>query len=105
MGWMKQQRERQNRFAFGLHSKTGSPWTSRPSSTFYFNWRKANATLGKRGFMRNLKGSLLFIAAMTVLSFLVIAQDNPAPDSVSQVSTTPAATPQTNLAAPSSFDQ
>jgi hypothetical protein len=54
--------------------------------------------------MRNRKGSLLLIAAMTVLSLPVIAQDKPASDS-SQVSTTPASTPQTNLTAPSSFDQ
>ncbi len=55
--------------------------------------------------MRNRKGSLFLIAAMTVLSLPAVAQEKPASDSVSQVSTTPAATPQTNLVAPSSFDQ
>src|ERR1043165_4106522 len=54
--------------------------------------------------MRNCKGSLLLLATLTVFSFPLIAQDKPA-DSVSQVSTTPAATSQTNLATPSTFDQ
>src|SRR6266699_946240 len=56
--------------------------------------------------MRNHKNSLFFIAAVIAMSFPMIAEDKPAAqDSVSTVSTTPAATPQANLAAPSSFDQ
>ena len=54
--------------------------------------------------MRNSRSSLLFVAALAVLTLPLIAQDKPA-DSVSQVSTTPDATPQTNLATPSTFDQ
>ena len=54
--------------------------------------------------MRNCKGSLLFLATLTLLSVPLNAQDK-STGSVSQVSTTPAATPQTDLAAPSSFDQ
>src|SRR5882672_5622882 len=56
--------------------------------------------------MRNRKSSFLFIAAMIALSLPMIAEDKPiSPGSASPVSTTPDATPQTNLAAPSSFDQ
>lgn len=57
--------------------------------------------------MRNRKHSLLVIVALGLLSLPLVAQDKPTavPDSVSPVSTTPAATPQTNLTAPSSFDQ
>src|ERR1051325_7833070 len=54
--------------------------------------------------MRNCKGSLLLLATLTVFSFPLIAEDKPA-NSGSQVSTTPATSPQTNLSAPSSFDQ
>jgi hypothetical protein len=54
--------------------------------------------------MRNGNGSLLLLATLTMLSLLLNAQDKPT-GSVSQVQTTPAATAQTNLAAPSSFDQ
>ena len=46
MGWMRQPRRRQNRFAFARHSRVDSQWTSRPSFTFYFNWPRADAAQG-----------------------------------------------------------
>jgi hypothetical protein len=55
--------------------------------------------------MRNCKSSLLIIVALALMSLALAAEDKPAADSVTPVSTTPAPNPQTNLAAPSSFDQ
>ena len=56
--------------------------------------------------MRHQKVFLFFIAAVIAISLPLTAQDKPASaDSATQISATPAATPQTNLAAPSSFDQ
>ncbi|HEY6181404.1 MAG TPA: M48 family metalloprotease [Terriglobales bacterium] len=54
--------------------------------------------------MRNCKGSLLLLATLTVFSFPLIAEDKPA-NSASQVPATSVTTTQTNLSAPSSFDQ
>src|SRR5437762_6531548 len=102
---MKQPREQQNRFAFVLHSRMGSRWTLRPSSIFYFNWLR-HSIQEKEVFMRNHKSSVLFIAVVIAMSVPIIAEDKPAaPDSASPVATTPVATPQTNLATPSTFDQ
>src|ERR1051326_556704 len=54
--------------------------------------------------MRNCKGSLLLLATLAVFSFPLIAEDKPA-NSASQVPATSVTTTQTNLSAPSSFDQ
>jgi hypothetical protein len=55
--------------------------------------------------MRNRK-SFLFLLAIAGLSLPLMGQDKPTPaDSATPVSTAPAVTSQTNLAAPSSFDQ
>jgi hypothetical protein len=56
--------------------------------------------------MRNQKIVLFFIMAVIAMTIPVLAQDKPATsDSVAQVPSTPDATSQSTMAAPSSFDQ
>ena len=55
--------------------------------------------------MRHWKGSFLFVVVALVLSLPMIAEDKPSSGAPSQVSTTADSSLQTNLPAPSSFDQ